>query len=124
MMKKKPVMATKKPALLPRRVVISRYQFGFRVRPGTFRVDPEFHLGPAFRLTNATGLRVTVTFPDGLEVVDSRGEKVVRFSLPDGHDQDLSVRTRREGRWEYVVSIPDALIEASGHSRPDIEIVK
>jgi hypothetical protein len=114
----------KKPALPPRRVVISRHQFGFRVRPGTFRVDPEFGLGPALRLTNATGFRVMIVFPDGLEVVDERGEKVRQFSLPKGGDKDLVVRTRREGRHEYVVLVPDARIEASGHSRPDIEIVR
>jgi hypothetical protein len=105
-------------------VVISRYQFGFRVRPGTFRVDPEFHLGPAFRLTNATGLRVTVTFPDDLDIQDSRSRKAVRVVLPNGGSEDFTVKTRRPGRWEYTVSIPDALIEASGHSRPDIEIVR
>jgi hypothetical protein len=114
----------KKPALPPRRVVVSRHQFGFRVRPGTLRVDLEFGLGPAFRLTNATGFQVTISFPEGLEVVDLRGAKVGTFSLPTGGDKDLIVRTRRAGRWEYAVSIPTARIEASGHSRPDIEIVR
>jgi len=118
------VKHVKKPVLLPRRVVISRHLFGFRVRPGTLRVDLEFGLGPAFRLTNATGFPVTVSFPDGPDVVDSRGVPVVRFTLPHGGDKDLTVRTRREGRWEYVVSIPTAGIEACGHSRPDIEIVR
>jgi hypothetical protein len=114
----------KKSALPPRRVVISKHQFGFRVRPGTLRVDVKFGLGPDFRVTNATGFKVTISFPEGLEVVDSRGAKVGTFSLPNGEDKDLIVRTRRAGRWEYAVSIPTARIEASGHSRPDIEIVK
>jgi hypothetical protein len=118
---KKPV---RKPVQPSRRVVISRYQFGFRVRPGTLRIDPAFGLGRAFRLTNATGFVVLVEFPESLDVVDSRGVKVVRFALPNGGDKDLTVRTRRTGRYEYVVLIREARIEASGHSRPDIEIVK
>ena len=114
----------RKPVHPSRRVVISRHQFGFRVRPGTLRVDPAFGLGRTFRLTNISGYPVAVVFPDTLNVEDVNGRPVVRFTLLDGADKDLTVRNRRTGRHEYAVAIPEVRIEASGHSRPDIEIVR
>jgi hypothetical protein len=112
---------------LPARpITISRRRFGYRVNPGTFRVDLAFSEGETFVIRNRCGLSAEVTFPDNT-VFDDKGNLVSRPCKIDSgaaHDRKFSVNVDYGDWFDYIVTILAAGIEASGHSRPDIEIVR
>ena len=115
------------PSGLPARpITISRRRFGYQVNPGTFRVDLAFSEGESFVVRNRCGLPAEVTFPADA-IFDDHGSPVNRPCTIDSgaaHDRRFSVNLEYAAWFEYTVAIPSAGIEAAGHSRPDIEIVR
>lgn len=109
-----------------RRVTIGRHRFGFRVKPGSLRVDPLFGETPNFTLSNRSTLTAVVHFPAGLVQDFTTREWVTEMVLPNLNDRDLLINAEYEpaGAVEYEVHIQEAGIEAEGSSRPEIEIVR
>lgn len=112
-----------------RRVTIGKHRFGFRVRPGSLRVDPPFGDTPDFTLSNRSTLTAVVHFPAGLVLDAATHLPVTEVILPDretkSNDRDLLISMEHDaGAVEYEVQIQEAGIEAEGGSRPEIEIVR
>jgi hypothetical protein len=115
------------PVLPPRSIIVTRQRFGYKVSPGTFRVTSDFGEGEQFVIRNRSGATAEFTFPAGA-ILDANSRPVLRpVVVADGpsHDTPLSVASTYDVPWsEYDVKLQGTGLEAFGHSRPDIEIVR
>jgi hypothetical protein len=115
---------------VPRRPIsVTKGQFGFKVRPARLPVNVPLGLGPDFRLLNHSGQDIRVTFPPGLVDADTGQPVVAPFVMSDKDRKDLRVNldyappVRGASEvYSYEVFMLRSDIEASGGSRPEIEI--
>jgi hypothetical protein len=113
-----------------RPISVTRGQFGFKVCPAQFPVNVDLGLGPDFRLLNHSGQDMRVSFPAGLVIDVETGRPVVApFVLGDRGRKDLRVNLdfrplepQVSEVYSYEVFMMRAEIEASGCSRPNVEI--
>lgn len=101
----------------PKRVVIKPWRFGFRVDPGRLKLDTAYDPDQVV-FVNKTAFALDLRF-DSSPFVDRESR------LDPGTELTLRVAADAEGFYEYAVevSVQDTLkIEASGGSRPGIEI--
>jgi hypothetical protein len=116
----------------PRPISVTKGQFGFKVCPPRFPVNEPLGLGPDFVLSNRSGEDMRVTFPPRLVidretgkaitdlfVVVNRGKKNLRVNVD--YQPPEQERTVSEV-YSYEVFMLKAEIEASGCSRPEVEI--
>ena len=93
-------------------------------------MNPGLGLSPDFRLLNRSGQEVRVTFPPHLVVDGKTGEPICEpFTMADKADRDLAVnleyvppKLEASEVYSYEVFMTRSEIEASGSSRPDVEI--
>jgi hypothetical protein len=116
----------------PRPISVTKGQFGFKVCPPRFPVNEPLGLGPDFVLSNRSGEDMRVTFPPGLVIDRDTGRPIVApFAVVNRDKKNLKVnvdyqppdqeRTVSEV-YAYEVFMLKAEIEASGCSRPEVEI--
>jgi len=113
----------------PRPISVTKAQFGFKVCPPRFLVNEPLGLSSALRLFNHSGQDMRVTFPADL-ILDEAGKPIqAPFVMVDKAHRNLTVnlkyvppeRTVSEV-YPYEVFMLKAEIEASGCSRPEVEI--
>jgi len=113
--------------LTSRPITITRRTFGYAVNPGVLRVDMTLREGEAFTFRNRSRLTARITFPANA-VLDEGGKPVttpVIIEPGPRDDRNLRVNVAYGADWfEYIVFMEQAEIEASGASRPGIEIVR
>jgi hypothetical protein len=116
----------------PRPIDITEGKFDFPVKPNPFRVSPSVGEGPLFVVNNRTRLTAEVRFSRNLVLTPS-GKPVGSLTIPPRKKSDLLVVNimnikERLGSYPYQVKLSDArgriLVEASGRSRPEVEIQK
>jgi len=115
--------------LRPRPIIITRGRFDFPVKPNPLRVSRRFGEAPHIVFDNQTLLYAQVNFFEDDLILDAKGKplKSVPAIAPGGKSDPLTVNTRLgEGTYSYQVKLYDegrtVSIEASGRSRPEVEI--
>jgi hypothetical protein len=112
----------------PRPIYVRLGSFDFRVRPATFRYSPPYGEGGEFVLVNQTEFDAAVDFVTDDLVLGSEGP-IRELPLPAGRTSaPLRVNPAiPNGTYPYKVSLAlgrDVAIEATGGSRPDIDVQK
>lgn len=120
------------PPTPPRPISVTKGQFGFKVCPARLPVNVTLALGPDFVLFNRSGEDMKVTFPRNLVIDRDTGKLIVDpFVVVNRDKKNLKVNVDYEPPPEqrtvsevypYEVFMLKAEIEASGCSRPDVEI--
>ena len=114
--------------LAPKRVVVQPWQFGFRVNEGHLKVDVGGGDPPAIKFVNQTHFVVQVQFAMPF-LVDPRdpGQPLRTLTLPDHVPVECGLLEDAQGWYPYEVQVMLHCggldyIEASGGSRPDVDI--
>ena len=115
--------------ITPKRVVVKPWPFGFRVSDGHLKVDVGGGDPPEITFVNRTGFDVEFRFDPPFLANPSGGGPLPVLSLPVSQPQQTyPLLDDAEGKFEYQARVMVRLskdieyIEASGGSRPDVDI--
>jgi hypothetical protein len=111
----------------PKRAVVKPWPFGFRVNPGHLRIDLGAGDPPAVGFANRTDFRVEFHFATPF-LAEPGGAPVRLLSVEPGRDAARDLLAGAEGWYQYEARVMTKAgggldyIEATGGSRPDVDV--